>query len=209
VKTVALVLEIEALLFDTHDVRTDALHRALAAEGIQIARHEVSAAHDGVTAEMALAQLGAAATGDDVVRQLVLRRTQDGVREELTRGMPLFDANAAAALARVATDVPLGVVTRAEREYALRMLEAAGLDVYVRTVLSLDARADDEQHHVWAEAAARLRATHVIAVAPARLLAGARAAGLTTVAVGECSGTTNAPLVSLAQLDTSFLFSLV
>ncbi len=177
----AIVLELDGLLFDTDALRARALHASLQAEGVHLAEDAVARAHRGVTAVMALDMLHRAAALDDTGRELVLRRTTDAVRAALERALPRFDPPVARALESLAALYPLAVVTRATRADAEHMLQQAQLATLVRTVRSLDGCATDVQPAAWAAAVAGCAADRGVAVAPARLLAGARAATLATI----------------------------
>ncbi len=205
--SIALVFEIEELVFDTLTMRTDALQLALTLEGYPLTHDVVRRAHAGATAAMALDALAVAASMDVVARDLVLARTATAVRAILERGTPSFEAVARDRLAQLSTEYPLAVVTRADRHDAQRMLEQAELDVCIRTIRSLGDLPESAQHDVWAETRSRLFADRCVAIARRPLLAAARRAGFAAVAIDETSAETDATLVSLALLDASFLRS--
>jgi beta-phosphoglucomutase-like phosphatase (HAD superfamily) len=209
----ALIFELEALLFDTCDLRAYALQEALAQEGVTAAYGDVQRAHAGRPAALALQHLASADSLDEISRDLVVRRAADAVTASMARGAPSFDTHARDALVAAAAEFPLAVVTCASREDAQHLLALADLDACVTTIRSLAAAASDEQHTVWADARRRLHADHGVALAPAPLLDGARRAGLTTVHVGADAddhtfNQADARLVSLAQVDASFVASL-
>jgi beta-phosphoglucomutase-like phosphatase (HAD superfamily) len=203
-----VVLEIEELLFDTRALRSAALHRALGDEGVPLPVADVEAAHAGVTAAMALAQLPDAQMLDVVARDLVLRRTTDNMRVSFSRELPSFSSAARNAVEQLAAEFPIAVVTRAERVDAEQMLEQAGLTAAVRVIRSLGDIPYASQHAVWHEAATRLHVSRAAAVAPDALLAAAHDAGLLTIAVGTSGGASRPTVVSLSQLTASFLSSL-
>ncbi len=206
----ALLFEIEELLFDTLGLRAHALQQALADEGVTATLDELARAHAGRPAALALGQITAADQLDDVGRDLVIRRAGDAVTASITHGAPSFDPRARDALLAAAAEFPLAVVTCATRDDAQRLLELAGLDTCVTTIRSLATAAPGEQHIAWVDAQRRLHAERGVAFAPGPLLAGARRAGLTTVQVGSnTTDETDARLVSLAQIDASFITSLL
>jgi glycolate oxidase iron-sulfur subunit len=205
VTPIVLLLEVEELVFDTLALRSEALRDAMAVEGVTLRLADVRAAHTGATAAMTLDALCATGALDATGRELVLRRTTDGVRARLDQQPPSFDAEARDTLAQLCVEFSLAVVTRATREEAQRMLEQAGLEECVRTIRSLGTLPASEQHTVWSEVARAMRPARVVAVAPAPLLAAARQAGLTTIAIGASNADTRVTLVSLSQLDASFI----
>jgi beta-phosphoglucomutase-like phosphatase (HAD superfamily) len=205
---IAVVMEIEEVVFDTLGVRANALHGALRAEGVDVPLDAVVAAHAGTTARRALDALPNAKLLDEVVRDLVLRRTTDAVRHALDDGWPAFDTPAHDAVRQLSLDVPMAVVTRASRDDAMRMLEQTGLEVCFRTVLSLEEQSRHEQPAIWTLAASRLFGRRVFAVGPPQVLDGARVAGLVTIAVAASGSAAHHTLASLTQLDASYLASL-
>ncbi len=209
----ALIFEIEALLFDTLSLRAHALMQALEDEGVTALYGDVERAHAGRSTTLALQELAGADSLDETGRELVVRRAEDAVTAAMGRGAPSFDARARDALTAAAAEFPLAVVTCASQEDAQHLLTLADLDACVTTIRSLAATADGEHHTVWADARRRVYADHGVALVPAPLLVGARRAGLTTVHVGADAddGTddrADARLVSLAQVDASFVASL-
>lgn len=206
---IALIFEIEELLFDTRSLRAHAMHQALAREGVIAAYDDVERAHAGWPAALALGRVAAADTLDDVGRDLVLRRVADSVAESISRDPPSFSPAARDVLETLAADFPLAVVTRAERGDAQRLLELAGLDACVTTIRSVADIAPGAQHTVWSDAQRRLHAERGVAFAPGPLLAGASRAGLSTVQVGDGPEVAcNARLASLAPVNASFIASL-
>ena len=204
---VALLLEIEEVVFDTLAMRARALHEAIRNDGVVVSRDEVRRIHAGATARMALDTLPEALSLDAVSRDLVLRRALDAMRVAMDEGLPSFDCVAADAVRRLAIDWPLAVVTRGTREDAQRLLEHAGLDAFVRSVHSLDDLTAAEQPEVWTRATARMHGLPTIAVGPRPILAGAQLAGLHTIAIATTGFDSGTALVSLAQLDASFFES--
>lgn len=205
----ALLVEIEELLFDTGRLRADALHDALASEGVAASLDVVRHAHAGVTARMALGHIAAAASLDDVGTDLVLRRAADAVTDRLTRDAPPFDPAIRDHLDALASEFPIGVVTRATRETAQWLLERAGLDAAVSVVRSLSDLQAAEHAAVWRDAVKRLHAERGVAFARAALLQGARDSGVVAVPVGNAPEPgTSTQLVSLVEVNTSFVASL-
>ena len=210
----AVIIEIEELLFDTRDMRVDALQAALLVGNVVVSRNDVLHAHAGRPAIVALTQLDAAVVLDATAHELVLRRAADHVQRSLELQAPSFDAAARNALLQLATEYPLGVVTRATRADAARLLELAGLDAAIAVVRSVDERNEPYQHEVWSDVLMRLHATHGIAIAPAAMLPAAQRAGLRTVAVDMLpsphadAAPWYASLASLSCVNASFIASL-
>lgn len=210
----AVIIEIEELLFDTRDMRVDALQAALLVGNVVVSRDDVLHAHAGRPAIVALTRLDAASVLDATARELVLRRAADHVQRSLELQAPSFDAAARDALQQLAAEYPLGVVTRATRADAARLLELAGLDTAVAVVRSVDERDESRQHEIWSDVLMRLHATHGIAIAPEAMLPAARRAGLRTVAVDMLpsrqagAAPWNARLASLSCVNASFIASL-
>lgn len=179
----ALLVEIEGLLFDTASVRTTALHKALVAEGFDCHADDVRRAHAGVPAHVALHTLVAGRKLDDTGQALVLRRASDLVADAFAHAAPTFDPDVRDHLFALAAEFPIGVVTRAVRSDARRMLESIGLDGCIGTVSSLDDTNGTAPHAPWSETVTRLRADRGVAFAPLSLLRDAAAAGLQIVEV--------------------------
>jgi beta-phosphoglucomutase-like phosphatase (HAD superfamily) len=181
-----LLLELEGLVVDTLATRADALHAALAAEGVRATYEDVLHAHAGTGAERALATIPAAAALDDVGRMLVLRRAADLAATRFASAPPVVQPGAADALERLAATHRVGVVTHADRELAEAWLEGAALVAYVRVLRSTHDLAPHERIATWRDAATRLRlgldpATPVLAIVPGPDADDARAAGLVGV----------------------------
>ncbi len=206
---IALLIEIEELVFDTLTLRAQALQSALEAEGIGASLAEVQWAHAGVTAQMALARIPVAAALDGVGESLALRRTADAMQTAFDRALPTFVPTVRDRLDALSSEFPVAVVTRATRDAALQMLEQAGLDRCMNAVRSLGDMRFDEQPPVWSDALSRLRADRGVAIAGGAILSAARIAGLHTVLVGghPVNGVDES-LISLDLLDASFIASL-
>jgi hypothetical protein len=205
----AVVLEIEELLFDTLGMRAEALQSALAAEGVPVPLDELLAAHAGVPAVMALEQLRRAHPLDDVGAALVLRRAADVMSAFLARHSPAFDRSACVTIEVLATEHRIGVVTRATREDAQRLLAQVGLEAVcsvVRSLADLDAHA---RATVWHDMPRLLRTDHVVAVVPHGLVASASAAALIALRTdqGQCLFT-DGRRCAFAALDAEALASL-
>ena len=203
-----MLLEIEEVVFDTLAMRAHALYLALQHEGVTLALDEVRSAHAGVTAAMALDAMPDSAALDVVTRDLVLLRATNDFRAALSSDMPSFVRAARDAVERLAAEFRIGVVSRAACDDAQRMLEQAGLDMCIGSLHSLSDLPPAEQRQVWSAAAARLHGGTAIAIGPRGILAGARRSGLLTIAIGSPATNDCAALVSLAQLDASFIASL-
>ncbi len=205
----ALVLEIEELLFDTLEMRAQALHRALDMEGVQLPPADVRHAHAGVAVSIALARLSERTKLDDLGRELVLRRVSDIVTDALARHTPSFDPAVRNTIEDLASAFPIAVVTRASRTEAQQLLERAGLDGVVSTIQSL-AELDPTAHHTaWTAAWTKTHSARGVAFARGEQLCGAAQAGLRTVSMGPVSDApSHAHLESLALVDAAFIASL-
>jgi beta-phosphoglucomutase-like phosphatase (HAD superfamily) len=204
-----LIIEVEALLFDTDMLRAAALHTALRQEGVETSHDDVLQAHAGRPACMALNGIPAAGNLDAVGRDLVLRRAADAVTQSLASGAPSFDARVRDALISLAGEFPLAAVTRSDALEARWLLELAGLESAFLTIRSIADLESADYHTSWSEASARLRADRSVAFGPAPLMPAAQQAGLTTVQVGGgADAGADAQLDSLTQLDASFVSSL-
>ena len=203
----ALLIELEEMLFDTRLIRATALQMALRAEGVTLAIDAVLEAHAGSTAVMALDTLRALPL-DPLGRELVLRRTSDAVRRAFDARLPSFDASVRDAIVQLSTELPIGIVTRAGRDDAMRLLEHAALDVCVRTVQSLGDLARADHHRVWSVAASKMLGAQAVAVVPNQLASGARTAGIRAITVATEERNFGATLVSLVRSDASFGVSL-
>ena len=183
-----MVLEIEELLFDTLDMRVEALQSALAAEGVPIPMDELRAAHAGVPAVMALEQLRPAYPLDEVGAALVLRRAADAMSACLGRQSPAFDQLVCTTIEALAAEHRIGVVTRATREDAQRLLAQVGLEAVCSVVRSLADLDVDARDTVWHDMPRLLRTEQVVAVVPHALVASASATALIIVPVdqGQC-----------------------
>ncbi len=114
----------ELLLHDAAAVRTAALERACADEGIAASPTADQAWHE--PDEAAAAVLGAAARHDPVRVALLARRFDDALATALAAGVRLRDG-AVATLTACAALAPLAVVSRWRREVGAPMLALAGL----------------------------------------------------------------------------------
>jgi beta-phosphoglucomutase-like phosphatase (HAD superfamily) len=207
---IAVLVEVEELLFDTLLIRAHALQAALETYGITTPLAEVQRVHTGTTAAMALELLLAARALDDTARELTLRRAGDEAQRAMLATAPPFVPEARDALFALTAEFPVGVVTRGGSEEVQHLLDITGLGPYIGTVRSLRDVAADEQHTVWRSAMQRMRIEHGVALAPAPLLSGATQAGLRTVSVGlapPISASTH--LASLRNVQASFITSLI
>lgn len=205
----ALLIDVEALLFDANGMRARCLSEALALEGVDCAPELVIQAHAGRTAYMALQQIPAAAALDTIGMELVLRRTADAMTDAIARGAPPFDPRVRDSLAALAGEFPLAAVTRAPIAEAQHLLELAGLDSAFVSVRSLAACETVEHHRVWSDARARLFADRAVGLAPAPLIPGIRDAGIIAVQVGDGPADIMCPHIdSLTRVNTSFIASL-
>ncbi len=199
----AVLFEPEELLFDTLMLRANALQTALEAEGFSADLSAIRHLHAGVPSLVALTSIAMHSRIDTTAFELVLRRASDAFRSAIGASPPSFDPEAASAVVRLASEFPLGVVTRGEREDTQRLLAQAGLDQCVSVIRSLGATAVSLHHTVWDDARTTLRAARGIALVPAGLRDGARGAGLATP-----YSTGHASLHALATADAGFVDSL-
>jgi phosphoglycolate phosphatase-like HAD superfamily hydrolase len=176
----AVLFEPEELLFDTLALRSRVLHDALTEAGVDVDPKDVRQAHAGVPALVALTALPCDERLDDTGTELALRRAADLFHAAISTGLPSFDPQAAHAIAMLARAFPVGVVTRCDRVDAQFMLEQAGLEHCVSVIRSISSTMAGQQPAVWSDARAALRAERALALVPAGLRAGARAAGLET-----------------------------
>ena len=214
-----IVFEIEDTLFDMHAMRVEALHRAMAAEGLPAERDAVSRAHRGVPAGLALHRLADGCRMDDTASELILLRTNDELRTSLDLQLPSFDVRVRDAMLTLASDFPLAVVTRATRDLAQQLLSVCDLDAVVSTIKSIsDVPAPvfvEDGAGQWAAAAAALHADRCVAIARVEMLEAARRAGLRTVAVTGVAFAADpdahhadAMVVSFAEVNASFILAL-
>ncbi len=180
----ALILEIEELLFDTRSVRANALCDALRQESVSIDAVRVAMAHAGVPAAVALQRLAPALDLDATGRDLVLHRAMEGASRSFSAQAPSFNAESRDVLVMLCGEFALGVVTRATGAEALQWLEAAGLEASIATVRSLAALDPAEYVASWADALRRTHSTRGAAIAAPAMLRVARHAGLRTIQLG-------------------------
>ena len=183
----AVLFEPEELLFDTLALRSRALYETLTNAGVTVDRTAVTRAHEGVPALVAIAVLSVADRLDETDVELVLRRATDHFRAAISTGLPVFDPGAAHAIAQLAREFSIGVVTRGARVDAQLMLEYAGLEHCVSVIRSIESANAVQQPGVWSDAMTSLRAERGLALVPSGLVAGARAAGLETPSLGGCA----------------------
>ncbi|MCC7054088.1 MAG: hypothetical protein IT355_12560 [Gemmatimonadaceae bacterium] len=204
-----VLLEIEEVLFDTLPLRTTALQQALDAEGVTLGARSIALAHTGLPAVVALSHLPAITALDETGRDLVLHRATDLGSAAIAQGAATLHTAVAGAIETLASEFPIAVVTRGTRADALQLLEMAGLEVYISTIRSLATMRERDQHEAWASARAALHVDRAVALAPAPLLAGARAAGLQVIrAGGTHGGTPVPPATTVAAMDPAQVISL-
>ncbi len=212
--SVALILEIEELLFDTRAIRARALTDALRQEGDAIDVERVLLAHRGVPAAVALERLAPMLTLDATGTALALHRAAELAAREFAVRAPSFDAEARDALEQVSSEFPLAVVTRASGAEAREWLEGAGLDASVRTVCSLESLDPSQYVATWSDALRRTHAMRGAAIAAPAMLRVARRAGLRTIQLGPDPDPSvdgyhpDAQLESLSQVHAAFLATL-
>jgi hypothetical protein len=180
----ALILEIEELLFDTRSVRAMALCDALRQEGVSIDAVQVAMAHAGVPAAVAMQRLAPLLDLDATGRELVLLRAMEGASRSFSAQAPSFNAELRDVLVMLRGEFALGVVTRATGAEALQWLEAAGLEASIATVRSLAALDPSEYVASWADALRRTLSTRGAAIAAPAMLRVARQAGLWSIQLG-------------------------
>ena len=212
----AVLIEIEELLFDTGAIRAAALLDAFHHEGASIDTDQLSKAHAGVPAALALLRLAPVLTLDAIGVELALHRANDTASRAFALHTPLFDAEARDALERLSSECPVAVVTRATAAEAHQWLEGAGLEACVATVRSLSTLDPADYVTGWADALRRTHATCGVAIAAPAMLRVAQRAGLRTLQIGpdpDPDSSTDgyqpdAQTESLSQVDAAFLAAL-
>lgn len=211
---IALVLEIEELLFDTRRVRAAALRESLASQGIDVDSDGVTVAHTGVPAPLALERVTVARALDPTARELVLHGAAALASRELSLHAPAFDTAVRDHLISLAAEAPVAVVTRATLEQAQHWLALAALEGAVAAVRTLDGREPEAYAVAWRDVVHRVHARQGVAIASPPLLAAAARAGLRTVHIGppydrDTAGYhPDAQLASLSQVDAAFMAGL-
>ena len=212
----AVLIEIEELLFDTGAIRAAALLDALHHERASIDTDRLSKAHAGVPAALALLRLAPLLTLDAIGVELALHRANDTASRAFALHTPLFDAKARDARARLSSECPIAVVTRATAAEAHQWLEGADLEACVATVRSLSTLDPADYVTGWADALRRTHATCGVAIAAPAMLRVAQRAWLRTLQIGpdpDPDSSTDgyqrdAQTESLSQVDAAFLAAL-
>ncbi len=184
----AVLLDWEGVLVDTAAARRTALLGALAEEGVASDATRLDACCQGLGVQAAAhAALAADGRDDVVLADLVALRAERAFAESLGGGF-LLQPGAAELVARLQTDCPVIVVSRAGRAETDLVLGLSGLREAVSASVCAGER---EGANLWSAALERLshrrpaRAERSIALcADAGPLARAREAGLRVVAVG-------------------------
>jgi beta-phosphoglucomutase-like phosphatase (HAD superfamily) len=206
---IAVLVEVEGLLFETDDLRARALHTALQTDGIDVPLADLLQLHAGTTSAVALTQLSAADSLDDTARELTVRRAGDSAQQAMYETAPRFLPESRDALLLLAEQFQIGVVTRGALEPIQHLLDSIGLAPYISAIHSLHEIAGTEQHVVWARARQRMHADQCVALAPAAMLDAAARAGLRTVSIGPLRSPGRAAhLAALSDVNASFIISL-
>ncbi len=191
----AVLLELEGVLVETHEVRRAALVRALAEEGITTIAAEYDDLAHGLPVRGAARALVAAANEkiDEVEIEIVALRAERHFAESIGTGIVLTDG-ARDALGALHGVTRLGLVTRAARREVEPILEAADASFLFECIVTADDVPDTpkphpEPYHAAIRRLARRRAltaAETIALEDGRAgIRAARAAGLRCLAVGN------------------------
>ena len=191
----AVLLELEGVLVETHEVRRGALLRALAEEGITSDLVAYDDLAHGLPVRGAARALAAAAGEDvdEVAIELVALRAERHFAESLGSGIMLTEG-ARDALGALHGVTRLGLVTRANRREVEPILDAADASFLFECIVTADdvgdtPKPDPAASHSAVRRLARRRAitaADAIALEDGRAgIRAARAAGLRCLAVGD------------------------
>lgn len=189
----ALLLEFEGVLADTLALRRAALQRALAEDGVTLSAGQFDGACRGLATRDAAAAAVTAAGGalDDTALDLAALRAERYFTQGSAKGMSLA-SGAAELVTQAASQVPVGIVTRASRRDVDFVLALAGLEhAFSCIVAAEDAPRGKPAPDGYARALRRLSSRGVRAASTLALEDGAagiraaRAAGLRCIAVGD------------------------
>jgi sugar-phosphatase len=191
----AVLLELEGVLVETHEVRRGALLRALAEEGITSDLVAYDDLAHGLPVRGAARALAAAAGEefDEVAIELVALRAERHFAESLGSGIMLTEG-ARDALGALHGVTRLGLVTRASRREVEPILDAADASFLFECIVTADdvgdtPKPDPAAYHSAVRRLARRRAitaADAIALEDGRAgIRAARAAGLRCLAVGD------------------------
>lgn len=191
----AVLLELEGVLVETHEVRRGALLRALAEEGITSDLVAYDDLAHGLPVRGAARALAAAAGEDvdEVAIELVALRAERHFAESLGSGIMLTEG-ARDALGALHGVTRLGLVTRANRREVEPILDAADASFLFECIVTADdvgdtPKPDPAAYHSAVRRLARRRAitaADAIALEDGRAgIRAARAAGLRCLAVGD------------------------
>jgi phosphoglycolate phosphatase-like HAD superfamily hydrolase len=188
---VAVLVEIEELVFDTRSVRVGALEQALAEHRVSVNTSELTEAHRGVPALLALARLAGAAGLDPLARELIAHRATVLARREFEAQLPSFAPAACRLLEALSAEYAVGVVTRAERQQADAWITSAGLAGVTTVIRSLASVDPTEFTAVLADVRDRLGAPHAVALLPPALAASVGQPGIELVAIDQLGDDSN------------------
>jgi HAD superfamily hydrolase (TIGR01509 family) len=191
----AVLLELEGVLVETHEVRRGALLRALAEAGIASDLVAYDDLAHGLPVRGAARALAAAAGEDfdEVAIELVALRAERHFAESLGTGI-LLTEGARDALGALHGVTRLGLVTRANRREVEPILDAADASFLFECIVTADdvgdtPKPDPAAYHSAIRRLARRRAitaADAIALEDGRAgIRAARAAGLRCLAVGD------------------------
>jgi len=191
----AVLLELEGVLVETHEVRRAALLRALAEEGITTDLVAYDDVAHGLPVRGAVRALAAAAGEDldEVAIELVALRAERHFAESLGTGIVLTEG-ARDALGALHGVTRLALVTRANRREVEPILDAADASFLFECIVTADdvgdtPKPDPAAYHAAIRRLARRRAmtaADAIALEDGRAgIRAARAAGLRCLAVGD------------------------
>ena len=191
----AVLLELEGVLVETHEVRRVALLRALAEEGITTDLVAYDDVAHGLPVRGAVRALAAAAGEDldEVAIELVALRAERHFAESLGTGIVLTEG-ARDALGALHGVTRLALVTRANRREVEPILDAADASFLFECIVTADdvgdtPKPDPAAYHAAIRRLARRRAmtaADAIALEDGRAgIRAARAAGLRCLAVGD------------------------
>ena len=191
----AVLLEMEGVLVETHDLRRAAMVRALAEEGIAVDLVAYDDLAHGLPVRAAARALAAVEDEaiDEIAIELVALRAERHFAQSIGAGIKLTDG-ARDALGALHGMARLGLVTRASRREVEPILEAADASFLFECIVTGDdvagaAKPSPESYHSAIRRLARRRAVgaaDVIALEDGRAgIRAARAAGLRCLAVGD------------------------
>ena len=214
-----VLLDWEGVLADTAGARRDALHQALADEGMPFDRASYDHRGEGRSVRAAAAALLGTRANDATLVELVAMRAERHFAARLAQGFHV-DPDAARFAERAQLRAPLVVVTAAGRAECDAALRLAGLhDSCAAIVTADDVKSDSPSRESYELAVAHLtrrrpvRRDRVVVLATTLPhIRAAREAGLRTIAVGAPAHVAleaEAAVASLADLTMDALDALL